>query len=114
LQAPSQTPSVTSWKVQSFVTARGTTVREYIGNGGIVFGVAWQGHRPPDLSTLLGPYYAEYTAASAAAHHKDLHRARYAGPNVVVSTAGRMGFVTGRANVAGLAPSDVDPNDVVR
>jgi uncharacterized protein DUF2844 len=106
--------STTSWTTQSFVTPRGVTVREYIGNSGVVFGVAWQGHRPPDLSTLLGSYYAEYASASTATRHKDLHRAKYAGTDVVVTMAGHMGRITGSAYVASLAPADVDPSAVVK
>jgi hypothetical protein len=110
----SEMPSTTSWTTQSFVTSRGVTVREYIGSSGTVFGVAWQGHRPPDLSTLLGSYYADYTSASAATRHKNLHRAIYAGTDVVVSMSGHMGRITGHAYVASLAPSDVDPKAVVK
>jgi len=110
----SEASSMNSWTTQSFVTSRGVTVREYIASSGVVFGVAWQGHRPPDLRTLLGSYYGQYAIASAAGGHKDLHRAKYAGTDVVVTMAGHMGRVTGRAYVASLAPADVDPSVVVK
>jgi hypothetical protein len=54
-----------SFNVKQFVTTNGVTVREYTAPSGAVFGVAWQGRRPPDLRVLLGPYYPEYASASA-------------------------------------------------
>jgi hypothetical protein len=106
--------SPATYQVESFVTARGVTVREYIAASGTVFGVAWLGHRPPDLNILLGSYYSQYVAASRLGRHKDLHRARFAGPDAVVIMAGHMGHLTGRAFVASLAPFGVDPNAVVK
>jgi hypothetical protein len=106
--------SPATYQVQSFVTARGVTVREYVASSGAVFGVAWQGHRPPDLSILLGSYYPQYVAASRLGRHKDLHRARFAGLDAVVIMAGHIGHLTGRAFVAGLAPFGLDPNAVVK
>src|SRR5271168_5407612 len=63
------------YSLKTFVTANGVTVNEYIAPSGTVFGVAWKGHRPPDLSVLLGSYYSEYSSASARKLHRDLHHA---------------------------------------
>jgi len=107
--------ATTPFSVRSFVTAQGTTVREYAAHSGPVFGVAWQGHRPPDLSVLLGSYYSEYTAASGpAGRHANLHHAVIKGPNAVVVMGGHMGRIVGRAYVPNLAPSDVDAKAVVK
>ena len=102
------------YTVQSFVTPSGTTVREYIATSGTVFGVAWHGHRPPNLTALLGSYYGEYASASAAVVHKDLHRSMIVTPNSVVVTTGRFGHVTGHAYVPGLVPSGLDAKAVVK
>ena len=102
------------YTVKSFVTPHGTTVREYIGPDGTVFGVGWKGHRPPNLGTLLGSYYNEYTSGVAAQAHKDLHRSTITGPTTVVVTTGRFGHVQGHAYVPGLVPSDVDAKAVVK
>jgi len=103
-----------SYNVKTFVTSKGVTVREYAAPSGAIFGVAWQGRRPPDLSVLLGSYYPEYVSASALKRHKDLHHAVIAGPNAVVIMAGHMGHLVGRAYVPGLVPSGLDPRAVVK
>ena len=38
----------------------GTLVREYVGQSGVVFAVSWHGPHTPDLSSLLGSYFAGY------------------------------------------------------
>jgi hypothetical protein len=103
-----------SYSVKSFVSASGVTIREYATSSGTIFGVAWQGRRPPDLSVLLGAYYPEYLSASSLKRHKDLRRAMIVGPNSTVVMAGHMGHVVGRAYVSRLAPSGVDPAAVVK
>lgn len=114
-QAPKQeTQQSASYDVKTFVTGNGTTVREYAAHSGPVFGVAWQGRRPPDLSVLLGSYYPEFATASGAKHHANLHHAVIAGPHSIVVMGGHMGHLVGRAYVPGLAPSDVDPKAVVK
>jgi hypothetical protein len=44
----------------------GTTVREYVGSGGTVFAIAWDGPLMPNLRQLLGPQFDRYVAALAA------------------------------------------------
>jgi hypothetical protein len=38
----------------------GTAVREYVSSSGVVFAVAWNGIRHPDLTALLGSYTDQY------------------------------------------------------
>ncbi|MHB8381800.1 MAG: DUF2844 domain-containing protein [Candidatus Binataceae bacterium] len=107
--------SSAAFATQSFVTGNGVTVNEYYARSGPVFGVAWRGTRPPDLSVLLGSYYPEYVAAAKA--HKGpigLHHAVIAGPDSIVFLAGHMGSLTGHAYVPSLAPPGVDPKAVVK
>ncbi len=111
-QPPQQSTAISA---QSFVTGNGVTVREYSAQSGPIFGVAWQGRRPPDLSVLLGSYYPEYQAAVSA--HKGplgLHHAVIEGPNSIVYLSGHMGSLSGRAYVPSLVPSGVDPAAVVK
>jgi hypothetical protein len=112
--APESPTAISSYSVKSFITGNGVTVREYLASTGAIFGVAWQGRRPPDLSVLLGTYYPEYVSASALQRHKDLHRARIVGAGSVVLMGGHMGHVVGRAYAPGLAPTGVDPKAVVQ
>jgi hypothetical protein len=113
--APESEPAISSsYSVKSFVTGGGVTVREYVASTGAIFGVAWQGRRPPDLSVLLGVYYAEYVSAASLQRHKDLHRAKIVGPGSTVLMSGHMGHVVGRAYAPSLVPSGLDPQAVVK
>lgn len=103
-----------SYSVRSFVSGDGVTVREFAARSGPVFGVAWQGRRPPDLRVLLGSYYSEYTSEVSPRRHVNLHHAVIKGPNSVIVMGGHMGHIVGRAYVPGLAPSDVDAKAVVK
>jgi hypothetical protein len=103
-----------AYNVKTFVTSNGVTVREFAAPSGAIFGVAWHGHRPPDLSILLGSYYSEYASAAALRSKHDIHRSVTRGPNAVVVMAGRMGHSVGRAYVPSLAPAGVDPKAVVK
>jgi hypothetical protein len=103
-----------SYNVKTFVTGNGVTVREYAARSGPIFGVAWQGRRPPDLSVLLGSYYPEYATASGLKRHTNLHHEVIAGPNSIVVLGGHMGHLVGRAYVPSLAPSGVDAKAVVK
>lgn len=108
-------PQSAAFSTQSFVTGNGVTVREYSARSGPVFGVAWQGRRPPDLSVLLGSYYPEYQAAAKA--HKGqigLHHGVIAGHDSVVYLTGHMGNLSGRAYAPSLVPSGVDAEAVVK
>lgn len=111
MEAPDQSES---YNVKTFVTATGVTVREYIAQSGAIFGVAWEGRRPPDLRVLLGSYYPEYAAASGLKQHANLHREVIAAPHSIVILRGHMGHLLGRAYVQSLAPSGVDANAVVK
>ena len=114
-QSPTQELEISAaYNVKTFVTGNGLTVREYAAPSGAIFGVAWQGRRPPNLSVLLGSYYHEYASASALKRHADLHHAVTTGPNSIVVMGGHMGHVVGRAYVPSLVPSGVDPNAVIK
>ncbi len=103
-----------SYKVKTFVTESGTTVREYAAPSGAIFGVGWNGRRPPDLSVLMGSYYPEYVSAMSLKHHRDLHHTMIQSPHTIVVMGGRMGHLVGRAYAPSLAPSGVDPKAVVK
>jgi hypothetical protein len=111
LDGPDQSAS---YSVKTFVTANGVTVREYIARSGPIFGLAWEGRRPPDLSVLLGSYYPEYFAASSSKQHEGLHHEVIVGPHSIVLLHGHMGHLVGRAYAPNLAPSGVDAEAVVQ
>src|SRR5262245_17012073 len=55
-----------AYSVHEILTPTGTTIREFYGSDGIVFGIAWDGEFPPDLRQLFGPYFDQYLRAIAA------------------------------------------------
>jgi hypothetical protein len=107
-------PQSGSYNVKTFVTGTGTTVHEYSSSSGTVFAVSWKGHRPPDLSVLLGSYYTEYSSASALQSNGSLHHATVTTPNTIVTMGGHMGQSAGRAYVPSLVPSGVNAKAVVK
>jgi hypothetical protein len=113
---PDQMAANTRYTSGSFVMEDGTTVREYCTLSGLVFGVAWEGARPPELKMLFGAYYPEYAAAAVDPSRRrfGLHHSVILGPDTVVVMDGHMGYLTGRAYVPSLVPSGVDPNTVVK
>jgi hypothetical protein len=111
--AATSNPSA-GYDVKSFVTPSGVTVREYVGSSGTVFGIGWEGHRPPNLTMLLGSYYLEYASASAATSHNNLRHSKIVSTHAVVVMAGHMGRLTGHAYVPSLVPSGLDAQAVVK
>ena len=113
--AASATPATSAaYTVQQTTLANGTVVREYLSQGGTVFGVAWSGPLPPDLATLLGGYFPQYVAAVKASHAAG--RAR--GPAVVeqsgliVHAGGHMGAFSGQAWLPQALPAGVRASDI--
>lgn len=107
-------PSVSAYTVARMKTASGIAVNEFIGPDGKVFAVTWRGRRSPDLSVLLGSYFAQYRdAANAgvlAAH--GLHHASVRGTDVAVETAGHMRDMWGRAWLPAMLPPGVEPSEI--
>lgn len=97
-----------------FTTAENQRVREFVRPDGKVFGVAWQGPRPPDLHVLLGSYFGGWHDAVANQSHISLHRSAIHTSSVVVEMGGPMGFVVGRAWAPALVPAGVDARNVVQ
>lgn len=88
-----------------------TQVRQYSRADGRVFGVAWDGAVKPDLSRVLGPYYARYINAVQAAGRARGTR-RIVSPDFMIVVSGHMRHITGAAWLPGLTPADVDPAEI--
>nr|WP_224039129.1 DUF2844 domain-containing protein [Paraburkholderia unamae] len=112
--ASSASSASSAYTVQQTTLANGTVVREYLTQAGTVFGVAWSGPQPPDLATLLGSYFPQYTAGVKASHAAGLVR----GPgvvensNVVVHSGGHMGAFSGQAWLPQALPAGVSATDI--
>jgi hypothetical protein len=113
--SPSATSSVTpAYTVRQTTLATGTVVREYVSQAGTVFGVAWTGPQPPDLSALLGSYFPQYVAGVKASHAAGTVR----GPGIVeqaglvVHSGGHMGAFSGQAWLPQALPAGVSADDI--
>jgi hypothetical protein len=83
-------------------------IREYVNRDGVVFAVSWKARVLPDLSGLLGAYFAQYNAGLGALSHPGLHRSvRVASPDMVVENSGHLRAYAGRAYLPSLIPASV-------
>lgn len=102
------------YSVRATQLSSGTSVREYIGTDGNVFGIAWNGPRIPDLQTLLGNYFPQYASGVLA-----LRAARHGrGPvaveqsDLVVHSGGHMGSFFGQAWLPSALPAGITGADI--
>ena len=103
-----------AYTVQQTTLANGTVVREYLTQSGTVFGVAWSGPQPPDLSTLLGSYFPQYVAGVKASRAAGMVRGPGAveGSGLVVHAGGHMGAFSGQAWLPQALPAGVSASDI--
>ncbi len=95
------------------ITYDATAVREYVSASGIVFAVAWNGMRHPDLTALLGSYADRYrearqnTPRRPGARHLAVRT-----DGVVVEKWGHVRDLQGRAYAPDLVPPGVDIDEI--
>ncbi len=107
-------PASANFAVERMTTPEGTVVSEYIGQSGTVFAVTWRGPAPPDVATLLGTYFKQYTdAANAGAPGSfGLHASSVHASDVTVDTAGNMALFWGRAYLPAALPAGVSLSEI--
>jgi hypothetical protein len=89
------------------------SVREYVSTSGVVFGVAWNGPVPPDLTALLGSYADEYRKAQSQTPRQPGRRHAQVKTNrVVVERWGHMRNLQGRAYAPDLIPQGVSVDEI--
>jgi hypothetical protein len=103
-----------AYTVHTILSPTGTTIREFYGSNGVVFGVAWQGPWQPDLRQLFGSYFDPYLRAVQTARkaHKVRGHVAVDDGNVVVQIGGHLQAIVGTAYVPQLIPAGVDPGVV--
>ena len=103
-----------SYTVRTTTLAVGTVVNEYVGSDGVVFGIAWQGPRIPDLQTLLGSYFPQYVQGiqNQRANGGGRGPVSVAGSALVVRSGGHMGAFAGQAYLPQSLPAGVSPSDI--
>jgi len=106
---------VDSYSVHEMLSPTGTTIREYYGANGVVFGVAWDGEWTPDLRQLFGAYFDQYQRASTVARRAHKMRGQLAidDNGLIVRAGGHAHSSSGIAYAPALVPAGVSA-DVVR
>jgi hypothetical protein len=91
----------------------GNAVREYISSSGVVFAVAWNGLRHPDLATLLGSYADQYnTALQNTVRQPGSRHLAVRSAGVVVEKWGHVRNLQGRAYAPDLIPQGVSIDEI--
>ena len=99
-------PAAAQYTVREANDVDGVTIREYVLPNNVVFAVTWHGPVRPDMSELLGSYFANFVNASDG-------RARGIGPMVQhngefhIESAGHTGYFFGKAYLPRLVPANV-------
>jgi hypothetical protein len=104
----------TPYTVKQTTLSTGTLVREYVSQSGIVFGIAWNGPRIPDLPTLLGSYFPQYVSGVQALReaHPGRGPVHVEGSALVVHSGGHMGSFFGQAWLPQALPAGVNGSDI--
>jgi hypothetical protein len=111
--AASPSSATAPYTVRQTTLASGIVVREYVSQSGAVFGVAWRGPQPPDLSALLGSYFPQYVAGVKASHAAGVHGAGIVEQSgLVVHSGGHMGAFSGQAWLPQDLPAGVSAADI--
>jgi hypothetical protein len=98
------------YSVQRLTLPTGTVVDEYASAAGTVFALTWRGAYPPELSQLLGSYFAEYQAAHAQPHPRRSH-VQLDTADMVYRSGGHMRAFWGSAQVPTLVPAELKAED---
>ncbi|MDS0860175.1 DUF2844 domain-containing protein [Burkholderia pseudomultivorans] len=106
--------SAAAYTVREITLGSGTVIHEYTSVSGTVFGLAWHGPTMPDLASLLGSYFPQYTAGIEAAHAARGWRApvSVSTSDLVIRTGGHMGAFSGQAWLPTALPAGLTGNDI--
>ncbi len=100
-----------AYTVQELQTPTGTVIREFVAPSGTVFAVSWRGPFKPNMSLLLGQYFAEYARARRGPG-STRSRLVIEQPQLVVHAGGHMRSFAGIAYVPRLLPAHVTEADL--
>ena len=101
-----------TYTVHEMLSPTGTTVREYYGANGVVFGVSWTGQFPPDLRQLFGSYFDRYQSLVQQARRKARGRMAIDDNGLIVRSTAHTRSFAGMAYAPNLLPAGVPPSVV--
>ncbi len=96
------------------IRSGGMSLKEYAASNGKIFAVTWTGTHQPDLSSIFGTYFEDFSQANQAAVKVKGVRshARIEGKKVTVERFGHMGSIRGKAFVQSLLPQGVSLDEI--
>lgn len=100
------------YRLYSITAPTGTEVREFVGPGGKVFGIAWEGRFHPDLQQLLGPHFRQAQEMVGQQPRVRGAPVRIETPDLVIYESGHMRSFHGRAWLPRLVPPGVSHGDI--
>jgi Protein of unknown function (DUF2844) len=101
------------YKLHQITTPDGGMVKEFVSPAGLVFGVAWQGPRMPNLQQLLGSHVGDLeTALQSQTHGRGRAPFSIRTDKLVFASGGHMRAYHGYAYVPQLVPANVSPEAV--
>lgn len=113
LRAAQKVSTTTEKYSVSEMAADGNTIKQYSNKDGIVFAVSWAGISKPDLPTLFGSYFQEYSdALNEIPKQVGVRSVSFKTSKMVVRRGGRMRNQKGLAYVPSLVPPDVNVEDL--
>ena len=105
------TTEMSGYSVHQIQRNDGVVLKEFVSPEGKVFGISWRGPSMPNLSQLLGSYFAAFHEANQSTNRRG-PLSIHAGP-LVVETGGHPRAFRVRAYVVNLLPRGI-PEDVVQ
>jgi hypothetical protein len=102
------------YRLRQISASNGSVIREFISPEGLVFGVAWQSPRMPNLTQLLGSNITELQVTLQSRTPGPPSRAPLIvqTPRLVFVSGGHLRSFHGYAYVPGLVPAGVSPGVV--
>ena len=100
-----------NYTMHELKTAEGTTIREFVSGGGVVFAVSWQGPFKPSMRVLLGSHFNQYSNAAQTTDSSRSHM-KIEQPDLVVRSSGHMRSFSGVAFLPQLLPAGVTERDL--
>ena len=92
-------------------TVEGTTIREFVSSGGVVFAVSWHGPFKPSMRMLLGAHFDQYGNAPQTSD-SSRSRMKIEQPNLIVRSSGHMRSFSGVAFLPQWLPAGVTEQDL--
>jgi Protein of unknown function (DUF2844) len=106
MKATVRVSAAAQYSVHEMQTPYGTSVREFVSPGGVVFAVTWRGPFLPDLRQTLGAYFPIFESAPRPGRFGHAHLA-VERSDLVVRSSGRPRSYSGLAYAPQLVPAGV-------